>query len=193
MASKRTLLLVGAAAAAAAALWYLSREERREGQEEEEEDLRDSVKKTIVDEARSSYSHIPVEQKKKKKIQENEKDEEEEDVVPALTPRSVKLVLDDVSSQMAAEDEAEDFRLISPRLEAFLEDGKSPRGAKSPRASSAAGRGPKAATALPVATKRTARAKVPQFDLDLGDDEDLMDEAEARAILSKNKAASSEL
>ena len=113
-------------------------------------------------------------------------------MVPPLTPRGVKLVLHDAQEAMDAEDDAEDFNMISPRLEAFLEDGaKSPRPKASPAVS---GRGPKAAhnakSSRFVKKKQQPRPALPSFEVDdVLDGDEKLDANETRQVLQQQKEA----
>ena len=183
----RTLVAGAAAFVAMGVAVYLLRAE------EETREEREALKERLVEEAGAHYvaheqggSHVdePAVDERDER-DEGEEEEGEEETLP-VTPRSMKLVLDKVGASVTAEEGAEDYAMISPRLEAFLEDGKSPRG-KSPRVMQPkpAGRGP---SAVRTPTKRTKRAPIPKFDLELSDDEELlMDAEEAKRIIQEQR------
>jgi hypothetical protein len=95
----------------------------------------------------------------------------------------VKLVLDETKEQTVSEEQSEEFQLISPRLESFLNE---PAQKKIPAA-----RGPNAAARkIKTPVSKTTSAKKPvkmtASELEEDDDDDLpLDDEEIKAILAR--------
>ncbi len=130
--------------------------------------------------------------KKKRYVEQDEGDDIEADwvtVMPevdeknevppnAISPRTVRMVLEEKKEEIVAAEQASEFQLVSPRLEAFL-TAEPTKGASKPKAPVA--RGPKAMS------KRPARAAVPKVKLDDDDEDEEMDAEEVKKILARGK------
>ncbi len=169
MSSNRGLLLAGSVVALGVAWWWYksnksSERERRfvQRDEEVEEDIEAgwvSVEKQAEEKTAPLVSHLPL-----------------------ASPRTVRNVLEEKGEETRAEEEAVEFELISPRLEAFLTASPAVKVAPIPagKKPSAGARGPKAAASRPP------RAKVTMTALDL-DASDELDEEEVKKILAKGR------
>lgn len=179
-------------------------DEKKARKDEESKPLLKSVRSEVIGDAEADFVMVSLDERGESRTMSleedvsSEDDDSDEETVAPVTPRTIKLTLDKVGAAIDAETNAREFEMISPRLEAFLEDGKSPRG-KSPRVvkapmSTSGGRGRAApARGSPGFAKRTQRAPIPKFDLDdfddLSDSDEAMDLEEAKEIIQRQRAS----
>jgi hypothetical protein len=161
MNTSKSLLVAGTVLAGAALVYWWSsssskKQLRKRFVEQEEEAVEDDIEANWVN---------------------VEREYEDKSPLYPVSPRSVRLVLEEKKEESLAEEEAIEFQLVSPRLEAFLTAEPKERAAKKKPAA----RGPKALS------KRPARATVPTVKPSDTEDDEEMDAEEVKKILSRGK------
>jgi hypothetical protein len=164
MNASKSLLVAGTVLAGAAFVYWLSSSSKKQLRKRfVEEDVEEEA---VVDVIEANGVNV-----------EREREQEDKSPLHPVSPRSVRLVLEEKKEESLAEEEATEFQLVSPRLEAFLTAEPKERSAKKKPVA----RGPKSLS------KRPARAAVPKVKLSDTEEDEEMDAEEVKKILSRGK------